>query len=65
MDDKWLPYLRAGVQSELDRVSQNLTGRISQLGERYQTPLSKLVKNVDVFAAKVEAHLQQMEATWD
>ena len=39
VDDKWLAALAAGVQGELDRVSQALTGRIKQLAERYATPL--------------------------
>ena len=39
VDDKWLARLAAAVQSELDRVSQALTGRIRQLAERYATPL--------------------------
>ena len=34
MTNGWL-HLAAGVQSELDRVSQTLTGRIRQLAERY------------------------------
>jgi type I restriction enzyme M protein len=62
VDDKWLPHLAAGVESELDRVSQNLTGRVRQLSERYEMPLPKLAENVDVLTAKVEAHLQEMGA---
>ena len=65
VDDKWLAKLAAGVQSELDRVSQYLTGRIRQLAERYQTPLPKLAADVDEFTAKVEMHLRQMGATWN
>jgi type I restriction enzyme M protein len=62
VDDKWLAKLAAGVQSELDRVSQNLTGRVRQLAERYQTPLPKLTKTIDELTAKVETHLRQMGA---
>jgi type I restriction enzyme M protein len=42
VDDKWLARLASDVQSELDRVSQALTGRIRQLAERYATALPKL-----------------------
>ena len=42
VDDKWLATLEADVQTELDRVSQALTGRIRQLAERYSTPLPAL-----------------------
>ena len=39
VDDKWLATLAADVQTELDRVSQALTGRIKELAERYAAPL--------------------------
>jgi type I restriction enzyme M protein len=39
VDDKWMGTLAAVVQSELDRVSQALTGRIKQLAERYAEPM--------------------------
>ena len=42
VDDKWMGTLAAVVQSELDRVSQALTGRIKQLAERYAMPLPQL-----------------------
>ena len=32
VDDKWLASLAAAVQTELDRVSQALTGRIKAAG---------------------------------
>lgn len=65
VDQNWLAKLTAGVHSELDRVSQNLTGRIRQLAERYQTPLPRLAENVDELTAKVETHLRQMGAVWN
>jgi type I restriction enzyme M protein len=65
VDDKWLAKLAAGVRGELDRISQNLTSRIRQLAERYQTPLPKLVERVDDLTAKVETHLRQMGAVWN
>ena len=42
VDDKWLAVLAADIQSELDRVSQALSGRIKQLAERYAAPLPEL-----------------------
>ena len=62
--DKWMPALAADVQGELERVSQRLTGRIRQLAERYETPLPKLVEDVDVLAARVDEHLKRMGAAW-
>jgi type I restriction enzyme M protein len=60
VDDKWLTTLAADVQTELDRVSQALTGRIKQLAERYTEPLPQLAADVATLNAKVEAHLKMM-----
>jgi len=60
VDDKWLATLTADVQTELDRVSQTLTGRLKQLTERYATPMPKLLEEVEALSAKVEEHLAQM-----
>jgi type I restriction enzyme M protein len=60
VDDKWLAQLAADVQSELDRVSQALTGRIRQLAERYATPLPALKDEVETLAARVDEHLKKM-----
>jgi type I restriction enzyme M protein len=64
VDDKWLATLTATVQSELDRVSQTLTGRIRQLAERYATPLPKLTDEVETLTARVNKHLKKMGAVW-
>ena len=60
VDDKWLTTLAVDVQTELDRVSQALTGRIKQLAERYAEPLPQLANDVAAMNAKVEAHLKMM-----
>ncbi|MCY1297892.1 hypothetical protein D9M70_473460 [compost metagenome] len=60
VDDKWLATLQADVQTELDQVSQALTGRIRQLAERYATPLPALNAEVEALGAKVDAHLAKM-----
>ncbi|MEQ1589048.1 MAG: type I restriction-modification system subunit M, partial [Gallionella sp.] len=65
VDDKWLTTLAADVQTELDRVSQALTGRIKQLAERYAEPLSQLAAEVGTLNAKFEAHLKQMGFVWN
>jgi type I restriction enzyme M protein len=64
VDDKWLGTLATTVQSELDRVSQALTGRIRQLAERYATPLPKLTNEVESLTASVDQHLKKMGAIW-
>jgi type I restriction enzyme M protein len=57
---KWLAQVRADVAAEVDRVSQALAGRVKVLAERYATPLPKLAEELDVFGAKVAAHLKRM-----
>ena len=64
IDDKWLATLASDVQTELNRIMQALTGRIKQLAERYDSPLSKLSEEVEVLSDKVEAHLQRMGFAW-
>ena len=64
VDDKWTACLSTSVQSEIDRVSQTLTGRIRQLAERYATPLPKLTEKVEGLAARVDEHLKKMGAAW-
>jgi type I restriction enzyme M protein len=58
--DKWLASLTQRVQGELDRVSQQLTGRIKQLADRYAKPLPQLTQEVDALQARVNEHLKKM-----
>lgn len=60
VDHKWLATLEADVQTELDRVSRTLTGRIRQLAERYASPLPTLNAEVEALSAKVNTHLAKM-----
>ncbi len=64
VDDKWLATLAAAVQSELDRVSQALAGRVKQLAERYAMPLPILTCEVEAFSARVEVYLRKMGVVW-
>lgn len=64
VEDKWLATLESDIQTELDRVSQALTGRIRQLAERYATPLPKLEEEAEALSAKVEGHLKKMGFAW-
>ncbi|MCA9617096.1 MAG: hypothetical protein KC586_30250, partial [Myxococcales bacterium] len=62
--DKWLGTLRRAVEGELDRVSQELTRRVKELGDRYEVPLPELSARVEVLEAKVRGHLQAMGLSW-
>ncbi len=60
VDDKWMTTLEQAVKSEMDRISQRLTGRIKELAERYATPLPKLITETEALTGKVDAHLKKM-----
>ena len=60
VDDKWLAALDAAIHGEMDRVSQQLTRRVKELAERYETLLLQLSDRVAEMEAKVNAHLQRM-----
>lgn len=64
VEDKWLTTLATDVQTELNRVSQAITGRIRQLAERYATPLPHLTDELSALAARVDEHLKKMGVTW-
>jgi type I restriction enzyme M protein len=60
VDDKWMVAIAAAIHSEMNRVSQQLTQRITELAERYATPLPKITANVASLSAKVAVHLKNM-----
>jgi type I restriction enzyme M protein len=60
VEDKWLTHIEADIHSELDRVSQRLTGRIKQLADRYATPLPRLEARAEEHRQRVSEHLKQM-----
>ncbi|MEK7761922.1 MAG: type I restriction-modification system subunit M [Nitrospirota bacterium] len=60
VDDKWLAALDRDIHGEMDRVSQQLTQRVKELAERYETPMPQMVHRVAELEAKVNRHLAQM-----
>ncbi len=64
VDDKWLAALDAAIHGEMDRVSQQLTQRVKELAERYESPLPQMVKYVADLEAKVNQHLERMGFAW-
>jgi type I restriction enzyme M protein len=65
VDDKWMATLDTNIHSELDRISQMLTGRIKQLAERYSQPLPALTDEVEILSIKVDEHLKKMGFIWN
>jgi type I restriction enzyme M protein len=64
VDDMWLAALDAAIHGEMDRVSQQLTQRVKELAERYETPLPQMVSRVAELEAKVNRHLGKMGFSW-
>jgi type I restriction enzyme M protein len=64
VDDKWLAALDATIHGEMDRVSQQLTQRVKELAERYETPLPQMTSRVAELEAKVNQHLERMGFAW-
>jgi type I restriction enzyme M protein len=64
VEDKWLASLRAAIDGEVQRVTQQLAGRVKDLDERYARPLPVLEREVEAFSAKVDGHLRKMGLAW-
>ena len=65
LNDKWIPSIEVTVKTEMDRISQRLTGRVKELIERYDTTLPAIDKEVKELEAKVNTHLQKMGFVWE
>ena len=64
VEDKWLTTLAAAVHGEMDRLSQQLTARVKELIERYESPLPRLNERVAELEARVARHLEKMGFSW-
>ncbi|MEQ8510450.1 MAG: class I SAM-dependent DNA methyltransferase [Rhodospirillaceae bacterium] len=62
--EKWLTTLEAATLGEMDRLSQQLTKRVRELAERYETPLPTMTSTVSELESKVNAHLEKMGFSW-
>lgn len=60
VDDKWLASLKANVQAEIERITQQLTKRVKELEERYAEPLPAIEASVVRMSEKVAGHLKAM-----
>ncbi len=64
VDDKWLATVDAAIHGEMDRISQQLTSRVRELAERYDSPLPQMAERVNELEAKVYGHLERMGFAW-
>ncbi len=60
VEDKWFARIRGAIEGEVQRLTQQLAGRVQELEERYARPLPGLGREVEAFGAKVEGHLKRM-----
>lgn len=64
IDDKWLTMLEKAITESVDATGQCLVASVSELAERYATPLTELEANVKELEAKVASHLERMGFKW-
>ena len=64
IEDKWFADLQAAIEGEVQRLTQQLAGRVKELEERYARPLPELEREVEAFSEKVEGHLKKMGVVW-
>ncbi|EGR4294283.1 type I restriction-modification system subunit M [Vibrio cholerae] len=64
VEDKWNAALQAGIQAEIERVTQQLASRVQDLEARYAQPLPTLTQTVEDLSDKVTVHLKAMGLEW-
>lgn len=64
IEKKWMYTIEQHIRAEMDAVSHHLTRRITELAERYETPLTQLDNEVQELTQKVEQHLRRMNFVW-
>ncbi len=64
VEDKWFGSIQAAIEDEVQRLTQQLTGRLKELEDRYGQPLPQLDSEVEVLSTEVAAHLENMGIDW-
>ena len=60
IEDKWFAAIQDMIDSEVQRLTQQLAGRVKELEERYAQTLPALEQEVATFGEKVAGHLEKM-----
>ena len=60
IEKKWFASLGSRLDGEMQRISQQLTSKVSALAERYAQTLSEIDTEIADLEAKVASHLKQM-----
>ena len=64
VDDKWLSAVDRAAHGEVERVSRQLAGRVTELADRYGAPLSEMVNRVVELETKMKHHIEAMGFVW-
>jgi type I restriction enzyme M protein len=64
VDDKWLHQVAAATDTELQRLSSTLAGRLKDLATRYDQTLPALAAAALAKTHAIENHLKKMRLTW-
>ena len=64
VEDKWFASICVAVEGEVQRLTQQLAGRVKELEKRYARPLPELEREVEDLSTKVEGHLKKMGVVW-
>ena len=64
VNKKWYYSIYDGIDALYTSISHNLSARITELAERYESTLPEIEKEVADYEAKVKAHLKQMGFAW-
>lgn len=65
VDDKWLAKLDAIIHGEVNGTSETLAQTITELTERYETPVAQLADRAATFERQVDRHLKEMGFEWN
>lgn len=60
IEKKWFASLGSRLDGEMQRISQQLTSKVSALAERYAQTLPEIDAEIADLEAKIAAHLKQM-----
>ena len=60
IDEKWMQVLDNAIHTEMQRISQRLTQRITELADRYETPLPQQLDELNELEKRVNNHLASM-----
>ena len=60
VEDKWFASIHDEIEGEVQRVTQELAGRVKELEDRYAKPLPMLEEEVAALSERVDRHLRKM-----